>query len=101
MLFTKTIISIPSCHRHIVIISFGHEKLMDIDIPNKKCRGTATEIDIPHPDEFFPSVSFNLITDLLKIIIPAHQRLIIMAPQAFYIDDTEIIIIGDIDDFTQ
>lgn len=51
---------------------------MEIDVANVEGDGAAAEIKIPHAGKFFASGSDDFVANLLEVIEPAHQRLVIM-----------------------
>ena len=67
---------------------------MQVDVADVKCCGAAAEIQIPHADKFFAPFGCNLIMDLLEIIVPAHEGLVIVTAQAFDVDDPEIAVVA-------
>ena len=85
---------IPASHGQFVVDALGHEHLMQVDVADVKRRGAAAEIQIPHADKFFAPFGCNLIMDLLEIIVPAHEGLVIVTAQAFDVDDPEIAVVG-------
>ena len=74
---------------------------MEIDVANVEGDGAAAEIKIPHAGKFFASGSDDFVANLLEVIEPAHQRLVIMTAQAFDVDDLEVVIISQAYDFAE
>ena len=74
---------------------------MKIDIADVEGDGAAAEIEIPHAGKFFASGSDDFVANLLEVVEPAHQRLVVMTAQAFDVDDLEVIVISKAYDFTE
>ena len=82
---------VPTGHGQVVLGAFGHEDLVDVDVADVEGYGAAAEVEVPHAGEFFAAGSDDFIADVLEVIEPAHEGLIVMAAQAFDVDDLEVI----------
>ena len=80
---------------------FLFENLVDVDVADVEGYGAAAEVEVPHAGEFFAAGSDDFIADVLEVIEPAHEGLIVMAAQAFDVDDLEVIVVSEADDFTE
>ena len=52
---------------------------MDVDVADPERSGAAAEIDVPHADELVAALGFDFVMDSLEVVVPAHERLVVMA----------------------
>lgn len=64
--------SIPARHRQLIVVTFRHQHLMDIDVPDVERRRAPGEVEIPHAHELLILPARHLLVDLEEIVVPAH-----------------------------
>lgn len=91
--------SVPPGHGQAVVVPFGHEHLVDVDVANLKGRCTAAQVQIPHPYKGRILPPGHLFVDLAEVLVPAQKGPAVMAAETFHIQHPEIRIIGMVDQF--
>lgn len=76
---------------------------MKIDIAALKRSGASAEVEIPHTGKGLSSCRGHLVMYLFEVLIPAHERLVVMSSQALNIKHLEasLRLIGVKDDLTK
>ncbi len=74
---------------------------MDVDVAGVEGGGAADEVDVPHADEFLAFPVLDFVMDCLEVLVPAEERLVVVAAQALDVLHAECVVVGDGDELAQ